>query len=536
MSIRPSSEYSNSLTEKSKKEKVFSKDEMKAARKRVYSLLFSDKLAIIAIFPAILAGLAPILTYQFIGNIITETAKYKLGEIDDPMPGTKRQVLSLVISLIFISIAFFFATFLWTRVGARFAVRIRDEIFSHMMTYDVTFFDTHSIGSLLTILGEDATTIQESFGSTKNAQIQSIAQFVIGFLFIYIQSWRLGLVMTTSIPVILITMLAVQPFLNSNAGNSFKHVFESITIAEETLSNARTVRSFNREDGEVKRFGDQTRKSQTFDRKFFMNIGYEFGLIFLIIYGYSAGVLYYGATFVGERENGRPFSSGSLLAVFGFTFAATWALISFQFMIGEESRAIQSAARVLDLINYKPNVNFDGGLTYDDFQGHIKFDHVSFVYPTRKTYALNDVSFEVKPGQSVAFVGHSGSGKSTTIQLIERYYDATDGNIFIDGHNIKEIDPRWLHRQMSLVSQEPILFQGTIRDNVLYGVQGNHFDDEIMTALEKANAKKFVTKFSDGLDHLVGDRGSVLSGGQRQRIAIARAVMKNPKILITCNA
>jgi ABC-type multidrug transport system fused ATPase/permease subunit len=161
---------------------------------------------------------------------------------------------------------------------------------------------------------------------------------------------------------------------------------------------------------------------------------------------------------------------------------------------------------------------------------------VSFKYPSRDVYVLKNVSFEIKPGQTGALVGHSGSGKSTCVQLLERFYDVTDGFILIDDVDIRDLDPRWLHRKISLVSQEPTLFQKSIKENVKYGVDPNTPDQEVLEALETANCKKFLSKLSDGINTQVGEKGASLSGGQRQRVAIARAIIKKPIILMTDEA
>ena len=219
------------------------------------------------------------------------------------------------------------------------------------------------------------------------------------------------------------------------------------------------------------------------------------------------------------------------MSCFMFCMFGTMGLTMLQGSMQGESKAVQSGARILKLTNHVPLIPFDEGIVPEKFEGKIEFKNVTFRYPTRPVNVLNNVSFDIPAGQIAAFVGHSGSGKSTSVQLVERYYDANDGLVMLDGRDIREYDPRWLHRQIGIVSQEPTLFQLSIKENVMYGVE-SATDEEVESACEVANAKKFIEKLEKGYDTLVGEKGGQLSGGQRQRVAIARAVIKNPKILI----
>jgi ABC-type multidrug transport system fused ATPase/permease subunit len=196
-----------------------------------------------------------------------------------------------------------------------------------------------------------------------------------------------------------------------------------------------------------------------------------------------------------------------------------------------ESRAIASGARILTLAEAEPSIPFEGGRKLKKFKGRIEFRHVSFRYPTRDVEVLRNVSFTVEPNEMVALVGHSGSGKSTCVQLLERFYDVTAGVILLDGVDIRDVDPRWLHRQIGLVQQEPTLFNTTVKENIKYGAR-DATDKEVRDAAEVANCMKFIDKLDHGFDQGVGERGAQLSGGQRQRVAIARAVVKKPRILM----
>jgi ABC-type multidrug transport system fused ATPase/permease subunit len=228
-------------------------------------------------------------------------------------------------------------------------------------------------------------------------------------------------------------------------------------------------------------------------------------------------------------------NSGDLFAIFGILLFSNFSLIMLQGSLQAEQKAIASGGRILDFTTHVPNINFDGGLKPSTFAGHIEFRSVSFKYPTRDVYALRNVSFVIEPGQIGALVGHSGSGKSTCVQLLERFYDVTEGVVLLDGHDIRSLDPRWLHQKMALVSQEPSLFQMTIAENIKYG-KADATQQEIEEAAEVANARRFIEKLDNGFNQMVGEKGSSLSGGQRQRVAIARAVVRNPVILITDEA
>ncbi|KAG9146072.1 hypothetical protein Leryth_024540 [Lithospermum erythrorhizon] len=204
-------------------------------------------------------------------------------------------------------------------------------------------------------------------------------------------------------------------------------------------------------------------------------------------------------------------------------------------MAPDVSKAKASCASIFEILDSKPKIDSssDKGTTLTALKGHIEFQHISFKYPMRPDVPIfRDLSITMPSGKTMALVGESGSGKSTVISLIERFYDPDSGNIFLDGVEIKTLKLSWLREQMGLVSQEPILFNETIRDNIAYGKQGNVTDEEIIEATKAANAHNFIAGLPQGYDTNVGERGVQLSGGQKQRIAISRAILKDPKILL----
>lgn len=530
---RVSSEYSSSShSEFSRHEEIRVNDgEKKEARGHLYSVLFHEPVAIAGIFPSLIFGATPIVMYVVFGKILNKMTYYNLGLIGKPTKDVMELSLYLLIVAVVSGISKFFDAFLWIRAGANLSTKVRRNLFNTMMRSEVAFFDVNPIGGILTLLSEDSQLVQEAFGTTKGTQVSNVAQFIVGLLMAFIYSWKLALVALASIPVIAIVLLCFMPGIVRHATAKFQCVAQSMTIAEETLAAIRTVKGVNKEDWEIGRFVKYTEKSATHEKKIGLMIAIMMSIVMLVIWGMVSGNLYFGATLVKSGE----IESGDLFSVFGFTMFGCFGIISLQGSMQGEEKAIAAGARILKLTNHVPELPFEGGEELDPFLGHIVFDHVSFKYPTRDTYVLKDVSFEIKPGQMGALVGHSGSGKSTCVQLLERFYDVTDGAIMIDGKNINDLDPRWLHRRTALVSQEPILFQLSIRDNIKYGKR-DATDEEVLAAAEVANCRKFVEKLPKGLDEMVGEKGAQLSGGQRQRVAIARAVIKDPVILITDEA
>ena len=502
------------------------------ASSKLYRMLFREPCAWAGIIPALVSGSTMILTYVFYGRILTAISKFNSGENNDLLSLVRNDIIYMLVVSIVTAIAKGLTTFLWMKAGTNVSTKIKNEVFSAMMKFDITFFDKNSIGSLLSIISKDTATIENAFGSNKSNQVQQISQIIIALVLIFYYSWRIGLISFCILPIVGVVMTIFSKLLTKYGILQFTATSKAFTIADEAITGIKTVRSFNNEQEETNRFSEELNNVSSYETK----TGLSFITMLQIANIFTNLILvanvYMASRLVGHIENGKLFEAGTLYSCFGYEFVVAFCFSGLMFSFQTEGMALQAGDRIISLIGYQPEINFEGGIQCEELQGHIEFNNVSFTYPTRDKLALNNVSFEIKPKQTIAIVGHSGSGKSTIVQLLERYYDPQEGIITIDGHNIKELDPRWLHEKIGLISQDPMLFHGTVRENVLYGTKESQNDDKIWNSLEMANAKKFVSKFEKKLEQSVGDKGNNLSGGQKQRVAIARAIIKDPIILI----
>ena len=412
--------------------------------------------------------------------------------------------------------------------GERIVARLREQLYRSILSQEIAFFDERRTGELTNRLASDTTVLQSAVSANISMGLRSLAQAIggIGFL-LYTSPVLTGLMMLV-VPGIAVGAVIYGRRIRKLSKEVQDSLAASSEVAEETISGIRTVRSFAAEASEGKRYAERVQHSfELAKKRAWAGMGFMAGTSFA---GYAAVALvfWYGGHLVIKGE----MTVGGLTSFLVYTLIVAFTLGALADLWAEFMKALGAAERVFELLDRKPSMPDVGGAVFSHVEGKIELQSVRFAYPTRKdVLVLDDVSLQLNPGELVAVVGPSGAGKSTLAALLARLYDPDQGRILLDGHDLRELDPNFLRRQIGTVAQEPILFSSTIAENILYGRPGASRAD-IEAAARTANAHEFVERFPQGYETLVGERGVQLSGGQKQRVAIARAVLKDPRILV----
>lgn len=434
---------------------------------------------------------------------------------------------SIVVVFIIRGLFFYGQSYLMSWVGQRVVIDIRGAIFRKLQRLSMSFYDKNKTGTIMSYVTNDVAALQVAMVD-KAVELVTEGLVLVGSIAAMLWlDWKLTLFTFCTFPVVLWFMDFFGKKIRRNGGRIQECTAELTSVLQEVVSSARVVKSFVREDYEIKRFDAQNMTNFYANMK---NIKLNALLTPTVELVAAIGVtvvMWYGGMSV---INGA-ITAGSLVAFLVYAVNIANPIKRLTKVVASIQQALAAGERVFGILDLEENIKeLPSAKLLPPVQGYVEFKHVDFAY-NKDEQVIEDLSFKVNRGQIVAIVGPSGAGKSTIASLLPRFYDVTNGSIVIDGMDIRDVTLNSLREQVGIVPQETLLFNGSVYDNILYG-RLDATKEEVEAAAKAANAHDFIMGLPEGYDTMLGDRGVNISGGQRQRISIARAILKNPQILI----